>query len=155
MTVTSPDGSFRTKYLHLSAINVKDGQEVSEKDKVGEIGGSRKGEEYGGQVHLHYQIEKKNSETGEYEPYNPTEGKGNKEKNIVDPQSWIKNPSGSTSNSEDSGSSVDETSKYPKFPLIYIPLGNLKKQWKGLGLEHILEVRVQPTDRRRTKKLLK
>jgi hypothetical protein len=134
VTVTSPDGSFRTKYLHLSAINVKDGQEISEKDKIGEIGGSRKGEEYGGQVHLHYQIEKKNSETGEYEPYNPTEGKGNKEKNIVDPQSWIKNPSGSTSSSGDSESSVDDTSKYPKFPPIYIPTRELKEAMERNGI---------------------
>lgn len=78
VTVTSPDGKFRTRYLHLSAINVEDGQEITEATQVGEIGGSRKGKEFGGQVHLHYQIEKVNEETGEFEPYNPTEGKEKK-----------------------------------------------------------------------------
>ncbi|CAH0994239.1 hypothetical protein EMA8858_00348 [Emticicia aquatica] len=78
VTVTSPDGKFRTRYLHLSAINVEDGQEITEAIQVGEIGGSRKGKEFGGQVHLHYQIEKVNEETGEFEPYNPTEGKEKK-----------------------------------------------------------------------------
>lgn len=102
VTVTSPDGSFRTKYLHLSSINVKDGQKIGEADKVGEIGGSRAGEEYGGQVHLHYQIERLNSETGEYEPYNPTEGKGNSEKNVVDPQKWITNNDNNSSSGEES-----------------------------------------------------
>ena len=102
VTVTSPDGSFRTKYMHLSNINVKDGQKVDESDKVGEIGGSSAGKEFGGLVHLHYQIEKLNKETGEYEPYNPTEGKGNSEKNIVDPQKWITNSSNDNDNDNES-----------------------------------------------------
>ena len=37
VTVTSPDGKFRTRYLHLSAINVEDGQEITEATQVGEI----------------------------------------------------------------------------------------------------------------------
>ena len=100
ITITSPDGSFRTKYLHLSNINVKDGQKVNETDKIGEIGGSRAGDEFGGQVHLHYQIERLNNETGEYEPYNPTQEKGNSEKNIVDPQQWINESSSNNEASE-------------------------------------------------------
>ncbi|ADB41247.1 Peptidase M23 [Spirosoma linguale DSM 74] len=89
VTLTSPDGKFRTKYLHLSSINVEDGQKITEMTQVGEIGGSRIGKEFGGQVHLHYQIERLNEESGKFEPYNPTEGKDRKESNVVDPQSWI------------------------------------------------------------------
>jgi murein DD-endopeptidase MepM/ murein hydrolase activator NlpD len=81
VTVTSPDGTFRTKYFHLKEINVKDGQIVTEATQIGEIGG---------QVHLHYQIEKLNDVSQEWEPYNPTEGKNNKKENVVDPQKWIK-----------------------------------------------------------------
>jgi murein DD-endopeptidase MepM/ murein hydrolase activator NlpD len=107
VTVTSPDGKFRTRYLHLSAINVEDGQEITEATQVGEIGGSRKGKEFGGQVHLHYQIEKVNEETGEFEPYNPTEGKEKKESNVVDPQTWIKKK--------------DETFEIPQLPTMMGP----------------------------------
>jgi RHS repeat-associated protein len=89
VTVTSPDGSFRTKYMHLKEINVKDGDKITEATQIGEIGGSRKGKEFGGQVHLHYQIEKYNAETKTWDPYNPTEGNGNSKDNVVDPQSWI------------------------------------------------------------------
>jgi murein DD-endopeptidase MepM/ murein hydrolase activator NlpD len=89
VTVTSPDGSFRTKYMHLKSINVEDDQTITEAAQIGEIGGSRAGKEYGGQVHLHYQIEKYNTETKTWAPYNPTEGNGNSKDNIVDPQTWI------------------------------------------------------------------
>jgi hypothetical protein len=34
-------------------------------------------------------IERLNTETGEYEPHNPTQGKGNSENNVVDPQKWV------------------------------------------------------------------
>jgi RHS repeat-associated protein len=89
VTVTAPDGSFRTKYLHLKAIDVKEGQNVTEANQIGEIGGSRSGEEFGGQVHLHYQIEKFDAINKKWEPYNPTEGNGNQKDNVVDPQTWI------------------------------------------------------------------
>jgi len=89
VTVTSPDGSFRTKYLHLKFINVEDGQNITEADQIGEIGGSRKGKEFGGQVHLRYQIEMYNSETKSWNPYNPTEGNGNSKDNVMDSQTWI------------------------------------------------------------------
>jgi len=86
--VTSPDGTFRTKYLHLSKINVTEGQEVNESDVIGEMGGSANGSERGREVHLHYSIDKLIN--GVWTPYDPTEGKGKKSSNIVDPQNWIK-----------------------------------------------------------------
>jgi RHS repeat-associated protein len=92
VVITSTDGKFRTKYLHLSKINIGDKQKVNEASQIGEIGGSGYGSETGQQTHLHYSIEKLNEETGEFEPYNPTEGKEHKESNIVDPQTWIKKP---------------------------------------------------------------
>lgn len=88
--ITSPDGSFRTKYLHLKEIDIRNGQKVTERDKIGEIGGSRMGKEFGGQVHLHYQIDKLDTQSKQWVPYNPTEGKANKKENVVDPQTWIK-----------------------------------------------------------------
>ncbi len=91
VTITSPAGDFRTQYFHLSAIHVEDGQEVSETAQIGAIGGSRMGDELGGQVHLHYQIEKYNATNEEWEPYDPTEGKDKTAENVVDPQSWIPN----------------------------------------------------------------
>ncbi len=102
VVVTSADGSFRTKYLHLSSINIKEGQKIGEADKIGEIGGSRMGSENGGQVHLHYQIERWNIETGKYEPYNPTEDKGNFEENVVDPQKWVNESSSEISTDTES-----------------------------------------------------
>jgi murein DD-endopeptidase MepM/ murein hydrolase activator NlpD len=96
VTVTSPDGSFRTKYMHLKEINVKDGDNINEATQIGEIGGSRKNKEFGGQVHLHYQIEKYNTETKVWDPYNPTEGNGNSKDNVVDPQTWITQPAQSS-----------------------------------------------------------
>jgi murein DD-endopeptidase MepM/ murein hydrolase activator NlpD len=88
--ITSPDGSFRTIYMHLSNIIVKDGAQVGEADVIGEMGGSANGKERGREVHLHYTIQKLNAKTGKWEAYDPTEGKGKSEKNIVDPQKWIK-----------------------------------------------------------------
>ncbi len=87
--VTSPDGKFRTRYLHLSNINVKDGQKVSESDIIGEMGGSANGSERGRQVHLHYEIQKLNSKTGKFESIDPTDGNGKNGKKVIDPQKWI------------------------------------------------------------------
>lgn len=101
VNVTSPDGNFRTRYFHLKEIDVKNGQSINEADKIGTIGGSCIGEEFGGQVHLHYQIEKYNSETKEWEPYNPTEGKENRKENVVDPQDWIDKTNNKTEKAED------------------------------------------------------
>lgn len=90
VTITSPDGTFRTIYMHLSKIIIKDGAQVEEADVIGEMGGSANGKERGREVHLHYTIQKFNTETGKWESFDPTEGKGKSEKNIVDPQKWIK-----------------------------------------------------------------
>lgn len=88
--VTSPDGKFRTKYFHLSEINVKEGQKVSESDKIGEIGSSAFGSETGTKSHLHYEIQTFDSENNKWLPFNPTQGNGNTKDNVVDPQTWIK-----------------------------------------------------------------
>jgi len=90
ITVESPDGEFRTSYFHLSDANVKVGDEVKEGAEIGKIGASAFDSEKGTASHLHYGIERKNAETGGFEWYNPTAGKGNKEEDIVDPQTWIK-----------------------------------------------------------------
>ncbi|HWA33961.1 MAG TPA: M23 family metallopeptidase, partial [Cyclobacteriaceae bacterium] len=90
--VTSPDGKFRTVYMHLSAITVKAGEEIHEGDQVGKIGRAARGSETGVPSHLHYQIEKLNEATGQFEIYNPTEGKENTNANIIDPQKWIDRP---------------------------------------------------------------
>nr|WP_317047505.1 peptidoglycan DD-metalloendopeptidase family protein [Prevotella disiens] len=87
--INSPDGSFQTGYLHLKSINVEVGQKISEGDVIGEIGGSGKGKERGYVPHLHYQIKKLNQKTRKYEHFDPTQGKGKKIENIVDPQLWI------------------------------------------------------------------
>ncbi|WP_229707357.1 M23 family metallopeptidase [Sphingobacterium alkalisoli] len=102
ITVTSPDGKFRTRYMHLQDINVEEGQKISESVEIGTMGGSGKGKELGWSSHLHYEIQVFNEGTGEYDPYNPTQGKGNNADNIVDPQSWI---SGGQQANENEGSS--------------------------------------------------
>lgn len=89
VVIKAPDGSFRTSYFHLKAINVEEGDEVKEGEQIGEIGASAFGKEKGTASHLHYAIEKKD-EFGVFKWYNPTQGLGNEEKNIVDPQKWIK-----------------------------------------------------------------
>jgi murein DD-endopeptidase MepM/ murein hydrolase activator NlpD len=89
ITITSKDKKVRTRYMHLSNISIEDGAEVSESSVIGEMGGSANGSEKGRAVHLHYQIEILNSETGNYDPIDPTQGKGNKVENILDPQTLI------------------------------------------------------------------
>jgi RHS repeat-associated protein len=87
--VTSPDGKFRTKYFHLSGINVKEGQKVSESDVIGEIGSSAFGSETGTKSHLHYEIQTFDQENNKWLPFNPTQGNANSKDNVVDPQTWI------------------------------------------------------------------
>jgi murein DD-endopeptidase MepM/ murein hydrolase activator NlpD len=86
--IKSPDGSFQTRYMHLSSVTVTAGQEISEGQTIGLMGGSAFGKELGRKVHLHYEIHKLNSD-GNFTSYNPTQGRGNNVNNIVDPQSWI------------------------------------------------------------------
>ena len=91
IVVESPNGKFRSSYVHLKSIGVKVGQDIKEGQTIGEIGGSGRGKEEGYGSHLHYGIKVKNGETGKFEWFNPTQDKGNSEANIVDPQSWISN----------------------------------------------------------------
>lgn len=109
VTVESPDGKFRTSYFHLSGVEVEAGDEVKEGQTIGEIGSSAFDSETGTASHLHYGIERKNEETGEWEWYNPTEGRGNEEKNIVDPQKWI------TGKSSDDGGLTEYTNSAPSW----------------------------------------
>jgi RHS repeat-associated protein len=87
--IGSKDGSFRTRYIHLSSVAVQKGDEISEGQTIGAIGGSSYGKEYGRPVHLHYEIYKQNSK-GDYDAYDPTEDRSHNINNIVDPQSWVK-----------------------------------------------------------------
>jgi len=83
--IQAPDGSFRSVYMHLQTISVKEGEEIKEGQQIGTLGGSGKGEELGYSAHLHYQLEKKNGD-GEYESVNPESNRGV----LIDPQDWIK-----------------------------------------------------------------
>ncbi len=85
VVIESPDGSFETKYMHLAAIAVEEGQEISEGQTIGLMGGSGKGKEFYYKVHLHYEIHVKNL-VGQMEAINAWQnGK------LVDPQKWIVN----------------------------------------------------------------
>lgn len=86
--VLSPDGEFKTRYLHLKSISVKKGDKIAEAQQIGELGGSAYGKEYGRTAHLHYEIWKKNDK-GVFTAFDPTEGKSNTIDNIVDPQCWV------------------------------------------------------------------
>ena len=70
-------------------LRLTGGQKVSESDIIGSFGSSAFGSEEGTKSHLHYEIQKYNSKTNKWERFNPTEGKGNKKVNVVDPQDWI------------------------------------------------------------------
>ncbi|MBL7559914.1 peptidoglycan DD-metalloendopeptidase family protein [Olleya sp. YSTF-M6] len=89
VTIQSKDGTFQTKYFHLSVFLVDIGDKIKKGQVIGEIGASAKAKENGTDCHLHYEILKKNS-AGKMEHYDPTEGKANTGENIVDPQTWIK-----------------------------------------------------------------
>jgi RHS repeat-associated protein len=91
IVIQSPDGTFQTSYLHLSDVDVEIGQDIKEGDEIGKVGGSGFGKNLGYGSHMHYSIKVKNAKTGKFDPFNPTEGKGNKNSNIVDPQTWISN----------------------------------------------------------------
>jgi len=87
VVITSPDGSFRTRYFHLSDINIKDGQYISESDNIAKMGGSANGNDLGRTSHLHYEIQE--LQNGKWVSINPTGDNGNKMSNIIDPQKWI------------------------------------------------------------------
>ena len=87
VVITSPDGLFRTRYFHLSKININEGDYVSEADVIAEMGGSAYGKEHGRTSHLHYEIQEKHGE--KWVSINPSKtGKRNIE-DLYDPQTWI------------------------------------------------------------------
>uniref|UniRef100_A0AB33JNA5 M23ase beta-sheet core domain-containing protein n=1 Tax=Prevotella sp. GTC17262 TaxID=3236797 RepID=A0AB33JNA5_9BACT len=89
VVITSPNGDFRTRYFHLSEINIKDGQYIKESDNIAKMGGSAYGKDYGRTSHLHYEIQR--NQSGKWVSVNPTGGKENEISNIIDPQKWIDN----------------------------------------------------------------
>ena len=80
-----PDGSFKTVYMHLNSMDVQAGDEVTEGQVIGTVGGTGFGKRNGQLVHLHYEIRKKNAK-GVYEPFEPAP-----DEQMIDPQSWITN----------------------------------------------------------------
>ena len=82
--ITSADGTVRTRYMHLSAISVIEGQYVFEADKIGNMGGSGKGSEHRWKSHLHYEIQKRIN--GNWKSIDPVEGGEKSLDNILDPQ---------------------------------------------------------------------
>ncbi len=87
VVITSPDGKFRTRYLHLSNIMVCDGQYVLESELIGEMGGSAFGSDHTWMSHLHYEIQE--NKEGKWIPTNPTGNQANILRNIEDPQNRI------------------------------------------------------------------
>ena len=91
--IESPDGSFMTRYLHLSSISVSEEQEISEGQTIGLMGGSGGGIELKYPVHLHYEIHKRNSKNqfviGKRQKGNTSINPWNGNQPI-DPQLWIK-----------------------------------------------------------------
>ena len=92
ITVTSADGTFQTKYLHLSKSDVIVGQEVKEGEQIGLIGASAFDKENGTASHLHYDIEVK--QDGKFVKIDPQldsdeiASTHNDINNLVDPQLW-------------------------------------------------------------------
>ncbi len=82
--ITSADGTVRTRYMHLSAISVIEGQYVFEADNIGNMGGSGKGSEHRWTSHLHYEIQKRIN--GNWKSIDPVEGGKKSLDNILDPQ---------------------------------------------------------------------
>lgn len=130
--INSPDGSFQTGYLHLKSIKVEVGQKISEGDVIGEIGGSGKGKERGYVPHLHYQIKKLNQETRKYEHFDPTQGKGKKTENIVDPQLWINEKSSDVDINMSSPIQLPEVivigNRPQKNDILFTPIINIPKE---------------------------
>lgn len=83
VVIESPDGSFLTKYMHLSSVTVTEGEEIDEGQTIGLMGGSAYGKELGRLVHLHYEIHRQNL-NGSYSAINPWVNGA-----PIDPQKWI------------------------------------------------------------------
>ena len=93
ITVTSADGTFQTKYLHLSKADVIVGQIVTESQPIGKVGASAFGSEKGTASHLHYDIEvKQNGAFVKIDPLFDSDqnaNTGNDISKLVDPQLWV------------------------------------------------------------------
>lgn len=76
--ITSFNGSVKTRYLHLSSISIKQGDEINEGATIGLIGGSGRGSDTGYAVHLHYELHINSKAT------NPIDSRGN----LIDPQMY-------------------------------------------------------------------
>ena len=83
VVIESPDGSFQTKYMHLSSVTVQPEQEISESQTIGLMGGSGYGKELRYYAHLHYEIHRRDSD-GKYSAVDPMSGG-----TLIDPQKWI------------------------------------------------------------------
>jgi murein DD-endopeptidase MepM/ murein hydrolase activator NlpD len=89
IVIESPDGSFLTKYMHLSSVSVQAGDEISEGQTIGLMGASGFGQnrypKY--KAHLHYEIHKRDS-NGNYNAINPMQNATTP----IDPQQWVQQP---------------------------------------------------------------
>lgn len=80
ITIVSHDGRVTTKYMHLSKIcDIKEGDEVKEGQKIGEMGCSGLGKEDAYTSHLHYELILDN------ETINPVDKNGD----LIDPQQYV------------------------------------------------------------------
>ena len=94
ITITSPDGKFRTRYFHLESISIKNG-EVTEAFQIGTVGKSQFGKQRNNKIfaHLHYEIEILIN--GVWENIDPQLDSDNNARtnnnmeNLVDPQMWV------------------------------------------------------------------
>lgn len=74
--ITSFNGTVKTRYLHLSSVAIKQGDEINEGRTIGLIGGSANGSETGRTPHLHYELHIDGKATS------PIDSNGN----MIDPQ---------------------------------------------------------------------
>mgnify|MGYP000977888194 CR=1 FL=1 len=92
INILSHNKKIMTRYLHLSKLFVKKGDIVKKGQKTGEIGASYLGkdnEESAISAHLHYEIRKVDDKLNPTEAIDPTEGRGIKTKELLDPQKLI------------------------------------------------------------------
>lgn len=81
--IQSEDNSIQTVYMHLNSTTVNVGDEISEGQQIGTVGGSGYGSLQGHKVHLHYEIRKLIN--GIYKAINPESSRGD----MIDAQKLI------------------------------------------------------------------
>lgn len=91
VVIISHNKKIMTRYLHLSKIDVKQGQMVEKGEKIGELGASYLGSDVHSKMsaHLHYEIRGVDDKLNPSEVIDPTEGRGIKTKELLDPQTLI------------------------------------------------------------------